>query len=85
MTTKQDVNVIMDRIESADPESPIAVFLMKDSVEFYYRAIFAHTWKTYDLIKSNPPSLVGIYDKYSDLVGLRSMLNSELYRKNGEL
>jgi len=57
---------ILWRAESAEPESPIAVFKNIGKYRTTLRCVFASTIATRKRINAGDPSLVGIYDKTTD-------------------
>jgi hypothetical protein len=57
----RSVDLIMNRILTATPESPIAVF--RWDKEGLLDAVFACTVATQQRISANDPLLVGVYDK----------------------
>lgn len=58
------INVILRRIEDAEPESPIAVF--RATEEDCACVVFASTVITRAMIRMGDPDLIGVFDKTSD-------------------
>jgi hypothetical protein len=69
------INIIMDRIKSAQTRSPIAVFTGAGN---QLDAMFSDTIDTKKLIDQNDPFLVGVYDKGMDLKAVESQLKAAL-------
>jgi len=67
---------VMIRIESADPDSPIAVF--KSDLPGKLNAVFANTAETQRLIASSHPDYIGTYSTFSDQEAVESHLKGFL-------
>ena len=73
------LNIIMDRIKSAQTRSPIAVFTGAGN---QLDAMFSNTIETHKLIDKADPFLVGVYDKSMDLKVIKSELRTALGYEN---
>ena len=67
-----DIETTMERIKSAPPESPIAVF--RCGFPGQVNALFATTIKTSDRIEDGDNLFVGVFDRTMDMHHVREQL-----------
>ena len=77
--TISTVSVIMGRIKSAEPESPIAVFRVRKKRGYVLDSVFANTVSARWRISQQPRSVVGVYHRHHHLERVRN----ELIRAEG--
>ena len=73
----------LKRIDSALPDSPIAVFSTKRGMAL--NAVFANVHTTQQLIRQEHPSLIGVYHRYMDPATIRQELAAHLKSGQGEM
>jgi len=67
----------MDRIKSATPSSPIAVF--RGKVRGEVNAVFAATVRTRQLIEAGDPDLIGVYDGSMNMSEIAETLRRAIF------
>jgi hypothetical protein len=69
---------LLERIAVASKDSPIAVFRTPGPVDDRLDAIFASTYWSQRIIKSNPINLIGVYTCNNNPDELRSLFKREI-------
>ena len=73
------IEIIIDRIRTAIPDSPIAVFLITNERNTKgLDAVFGATIETQKIITENPDNLIGVFDQTMNLNKIRSILISAI-------
>ena len=67
------IEIVMKRIEGAEPNSPIAVF--RHEAEDKLNAVFASTVKARGMISAHHPDLIGVYHGGMDLKKIKRDLS----------
>jgi len=71
-----NIQTTMERIRSAKPESPIAVFLC--NLPCYVNTVFADTVQTRSIITGGSKDLVGVFHKENDLKEVESVIRAAI-------
>lgn len=74
---------IMERIECANDQSPIAVFKITVQGKTYLESVFANTVLTQRRIKRRDPRLVGIFHKKMNTNSVMTKLTNALSEEKG--